>query len=39
MNILHNTKLWLLIIAVMHTVMGGGGTYATYGMDLSLIHI
>ena len=33
MNILHNTKLWLLIIAVMHTVMGGGGTYATYGMD------
>jgi hypothetical protein len=33
MNILHNTKIWLLIIAVMHTVMGGGGTYATYGMD------
>jgi peptidoglycan/LPS O-acetylase OafA/YrhL len=33
MNMLHNTKLWLLIIAVMHTVMGGGGTYATYGMD------
>lgn len=33
MSILHNTKLWLLIIAVMHTVMGGGGTYATYGMD------
>ena len=33
MNILHNTKLWLLIIAVMHTVMGGGGTYATYVID------
>jgi hypothetical protein len=33
MNLLHNTKLWLIIIAIGHTVLGAGGTFATYGTD------
>jgi len=33
MSVLHNTKLWLIIIAIGHTVIGGGGSYATYGND------
>ncbi|DAC10155.1 MAG TPA: hypothetical protein D7I09_04375 [Candidatus Poseidoniales archaeon] len=33
-----NTKVWLLIIAVMHMVMGVGGSYAQFGADqLALI--
>jgi hypothetical protein len=33
MSILHNTKLWLIIIALGHTLLGAGGTFATYGSD------
>ncbi len=33
MSVLHNTKLWLIIIAVAHTALGAGGSYATYGND------
>mgnify|MGYP001160797021 FL=1 len=33
MNILHNTKLWLLIIAVMHMLMGVGASYAQMGNE------
>ena len=33
-----NTKIWLLILAVMHMVMGVGGSYAQFGSDhLALI--
>ena len=33
MNIIQNTKLWLIVIALGHTVLGAGGTYVTYGND------
>lgn len=33
MNALHNTKLWLIIIALGHTLIGVGGSIATYGTD------
>ena len=33
MSVLHNTKLWLIIVATGHTVLGAGGSYATYGND------
>ena len=33
MSVLHNTKLWLIIIAIAHTALGVGGSYATYGND------
>ena len=33
MSVLHNTKLWLIIIAIAHTALGAGGSYATYGND------
>ena len=33
MNILHNTKIWLLIIAVMHMLMGVGASYAQLGNE------
>ena len=33
MSILHNTKLWLIIIALGHTLLGVGGSLATYGSD------
>mgnify|MGYP000167201452 CR=1 FL=1 len=33
MSVLHNTKLWLIIIAIGHTVIGAGESYATYGND------
>ena len=33
-----NAKIWLLILAVMHMVMGVGGSYAQFGSDhLALI--
>ena len=33
-----NAKIWLLILAVMHMVMGVGGSYAQLGSDhLALI--
>ena len=31
MDILHNTKIWLLIIAVMHMLMGVGASYVEMG--------
>ena len=31
MNLLHNTKLWLIIIAIGHILLGAGGSYATHG--------
>ena len=33
LNIIQNTKLWLIVIALGHTVLGAGGAYATYGND------
>ena len=33
MNALENTKHWLVIIALGHTLLGVGGTLATYGTD------
>ena len=33
MSVLHNTKLWLIIIALGHTLLGVGGSLATYGTD------
>ena len=33
MSILHNTKLWLIIVAIGHIGIGSGGTYATHGND------
>ena len=33
MNALENTKLWLVIIALGHTLFGVGGALATYGTD------
>ena len=33
MSVLHNTKLWLIIIAIGHIGLGAGGSYATYGND------
>ena len=33
MNALENTKLWLVIIALGHTLLGVGGSLATYGTD------
>ena len=33
MSILHNTKLWLIIIALGHTLLGVGGSLVTYGTD------
>ena len=33
MNVLHNTKLWLIIIAFGHTLLGVGGSLAMYGSD------
>jgi len=33
MNVLHNTKLWLIIVALGHTLLGVGGAFATYGSD------
>ena len=33
MNILHNTKIWLLIIAVMHMLMGVGASYVQMGNE------
>lgn len=33
MNILHNTKIWLLIIAVMHMLMGVGASYVEMGNE------
>jgi hypothetical protein len=33
MSILHNTKLWLIIIALGHTLLGVGGSLAIYGTD------
>ena len=33
MSVLHNTKLWLIIVAIGHIGIGSGGSYATYGND------
>jgi hypothetical protein len=33
MSVLHNTKLWLIIVALGHTLLGVGGAFATYGSD------
>ena len=33
MEWLHNTKLWLIIIAIGHTALGAGGSYANHGND------
>ena len=33
MDILHNTKIWLLIIAVMHMLMGVGASYVQMGNE------
>ena len=33
MSVLHNTKLWLIIVAIGHIGIGFGGSYATYGND------
>ena len=33
MGVLHNTKLWLIIVAIGHIGIGSGGSYATYGND------
>ena len=38
LNTILNTKIWLLIIAVMHMLMGVGGSYVQVGSDyLALI--
>ena len=40
MSVLQNTKLWLIIVAIGHIVIGSGGTYATHGNDeLAIIGI
>ena len=33
MSVLHNTKLWLIIVAIGHIVIGSGGTYAEQGNE------
>ena len=33
MNILRNTQLWLIVIAIAHTALGVGGAYSMYGND------
>lgn len=33
MSVLNNTKLWLIIVAIGHIVIGSGGTYAEQGND------
>ncbi len=33
MNALENTKLWLIVIALGHTLLGVGGSLAEYGTD------
>ena len=33
MSVLHNTKLWLIIVALGHTLLVVGGAFATYGSE------
>ena len=36
MSVLHNTKLWPILIAIAHTALGAGGSYATGGEEATV---